>query len=163
MAHNKLSETSDLLLHFLSSIKNDFFIDNNFIKNFSLPPKEFQECMSDVSIPPSHVKVILYLERVKSSPISQIANKLNISKSNMTPIIDNLIELDLVKRYPDKNDRRILRVELTPKALDLFKLLENAAREIIKSKISSLSDNDLNALYDSLNTLSNILNKIDNN
>lgn len=162
MTINKLSETSDLLLNFLFFIKNDFFIDNNFIKNFPLCPKEFQEYITNGSIPPSHVKVILYLEKVKSSPISQIANKLNISKSNMTPIIDNLIELDLVKRYPDKNDRRILRVELTTKALDLFKLLENAAREIIKNKISSLSNDDLDALSNSLNTLSCILSKINN-
>lgn len=160
MTYSKLSETSDLLLNFLSFVRNDLFIDNNFLKNFPLCPKEFQKDIPDTSLPPSHIKVILYLEKVKSSSISQIANKLNISKSNMTPIIDKLIELNLVNRYSDNNDRRVLRVELTPKALDLFKSLESIAKEILKTKISSLSADDLDTLYDSLHTLLNILSKL---
>lgn len=157
MTYSKLSETSDLLLDFLFLIRNDLFIDSSFIKNFPL------KYISDISLPPSHINVILYLEKVKSSPISQIANKLNISKSNMTPIIDRLIELNLVNRYSDNNDRRVLRIELTPKALELFKSLESIAKDVIKDKISSLSDDDLDALSDSLNTLSSILSKIKDN
>lgn len=154
MTYSKLSETSDLLLNFLSLVRNDLFIDSIFIKN--LPAKY----ISDISLPPSHIKVILYLEKVKSSPISQIANKLNISKSNMTPIIDRLIELNLVNRYSDNNDRRVLRVELTPKALELFEFLKSIANDAIKDKISSLSDDDLDALSDSLHTLTSILSKL---
>lgn len=157
MTYSKLSETSDLLLDFLFLVRNDLFIDSSFIKNFPL------KYISDISLPPSHINVILYLEKVKSSPISQIANKLNISKSNMTPIIDRLIELNLVNRYSDNNDRRVLRIELTPKALELFKSLESIAKDVIKNKISSLSDDDLDALSDSLNTLSSILSKIKDN
>lgn len=155
MTDNKLSEASNLLLNFLSLIRNDLFFEN-------FPPriKDFPKCIIPTALPPSHIKVILYLEREKSVPISQVAKKLGISKSNMTPIIDKLMELDLVNRYSDKKDRRVLRVELTPKALDLFKYLESMAKEIIQSKISKLPDDDLDALSNSLHILSSILKKI---
>lgn len=160
MTNCKLSETADMLLDFLSLIRNDLFMDNDFLKNFPLCPKEFQQNISSPPLPPSHIKVILYLTKVKSSSISQIANKLNISKSNMTPIIDKLIELGLVNRYSDNNDRRVLRVELTEKSMKLFKYIESVAKNTIENKISSLSDDDLSALSDSLSTLSNILGKL---
>ncbi len=38
----------------------------------------------------------------------------------MTPIIDRLVEHGLVNKFPDPKDRRILRVELTDKAFELF-------------------------------------------
>ena len=78
----------------------------------------------------------------------------------MTPIIDKLIDMELVNRYTDNKDRRILRVELTPKALEIFKYLESAAKDSIKSKISILSAEDLDDLSTSLYTLSAILKKL---
>ncbi|WP_294405366.1 MarR family winged helix-turn-helix transcriptional regulator [uncultured Clostridium sp.] len=155
MTDNKLSEAASLLLDFLSLIRNDLFFEN-----FPLRIRDFPKCITPTTLPPSHIKVILYLEREKSVPISQVAKKLGISKSNMTPIIDKLIELELVNRYSDSKDRRILRVELTPKAMELFEYLESIAKKTIKNKISALSDNDLEDLSNSLCTLSSIMRKI---
>ena len=155
MTENKLSEATNLLLDFLSLIRNDLFFEN-----FPLRIRDFPKYITPTTLPPSHIKVILYLEREKSVPISQVAKKLGISKSNMTPIIDKLIELELVNRYSDSKDRRILRVELTPKAVELFEYLESIAKKIIKNKISALSDNDLEDLSNSLYILSSIMRKI---
>ena len=155
MTENKLSEATNLLLDFLSLIRNDLFFEN-----FPLRIRDFPKYITPTTLPPSHIKVILYLEREKSVPISQVAKKLGISKSNMTPIIDKLIELELVNRYSDSKDRRILRVELTPKAVELFEYLESIAKKTIKNKISALSDNDLEDLSNSLYILSSIMRKI---
>ncbi len=160
MSDSKLSKTADMLLDFLSLVRDGLFIGNDFTKNFPLNSNEFQEKICAISMPPSHINVILYLAKVKSSPISQIAKKLNISKSNMTPIIDKLIDLELVNRYTDNKDRRILRVELTPKAIELFKFVECAAKDSIKNKISILSTEDLDVLSNSLYSLSSILQKL---
>ena len=160
MSDSKLSKTSDAFLDFLSLVRDGLFIENDFAKNFPLNSNEFKQEICSISIPPSHINVILYLARVKSSPISQIAKKLNISKSNMTPIIDKLIDLELVNRYTDSNDRRILRVELTPKAVELFEHFKQAAKDSIENKISILSDDDLDGFLQSLNTLCSILKKL---
>lgn len=160
MSNCKLSTTADTFLSFLSLVRDGLFIENDFAKNFPLNSNKFREKICHIPIPPSHINVILYLARVKSSPISQIAKKLNISKPNMTPIIDKLIDLELVNRYTDSNDRRILRVELTPKAIELFQHFEQAAKDSIKDRISVLSDDDLDDFLKSLNTLCSILKKL---
>ncbi|MBN1054026.1 MULTISPECIES: MarR family transcriptional regulator [unclassified Clostridium] len=161
MHKQDLDKISDSLLTFLFLVKNNVFSENEFIKNFPKPPKEVEDYMNEFPMPPSHTKVILYLHKSSSSPISQIASNLGISKSNMTPIIDKLIEYGLVNRYPDSKDRRILRVELTAKALDIFEKFRNAAKAKLASKIEILDDDDLYALSDCVSKLYNIMQKIE--
>ena len=64
-------------------------------------------------MPPSHARIIFYLKFSGPVPISHAAKDLDISKPNMTPIIDKLIAEDLVRRYDDPNDRRIIKLEVT--------------------------------------------------
>ena len=55
-----------------------------------------------LSIPPSHAKVIFHLHCGGEASVSEIAKNLSISKSNMTPIIDKLIQENLVERFKDE-------------------------------------------------------------
>jgi DNA-binding MarR family transcriptional regulator len=129
-------------------------------KNFHPALDEEKKCFSDAPMPPSHVRVIFYLLEFNSSPISQIAENLKISKPNMTPIIDNLINHELVNRYTDPNDRRILRVELTDKALKIVDALRISIRDSFAEKISPLSDDELVMLDKSIENLVFLLKKL---
>ena len=111
-------------------------------------------------ISPFHARVIFYLLEFNSSAISQIADNLGISKSNMTPIIDNLINYGLVNRYPDSHDRRVLRVELTDKAHKLLDSFRVAIFTSFVEKISPLSDDEIILLNDSISNLVTILKKL---
>ena len=77
----------------------------------------------------------------------------------MTPIIDNLINYGLVNRYPDSNDRRILRVELTKKACKLLDAFRIAICNSFVEKISPLSDDEVIMLDDSISNLNNYIKK----
>lgn len=160
MDKDNLFKVADSLINFLWIIQNNVLKENDITKNFHSSINCGEGCVPDFSIPPSHVRVIFYLVESNSSPISQIADNLGISKSNMTPIIDNLINYGLVNRYPDSRDRRILRVELTDKAC---KLLDAFRIEICNSfveKISPLSDDEVVMLNDSISNLITILKKL---
>lgn len=160
MDKDNLFKVADSLVNFLWIIKNYVLKENDIAKNFHSPTNAPGDCIGDFSIPPSHIKVIFYLLEFNSSPISQIADSLNISKSNMTPIIDNLISYGLVNRYSDPNDRRILRVELTPKASELLKAFRVAICNSFVEKISPLSDDEITMLDDSISNLITILRKL---
>lgn len=149
MYKDNLLKVADSLVEFLFIIKNNVINENNMIKNFT-----------DFQIPPSHVRVIFYLLEFNSSPISQIAENLKISKPNMTPIIDNLINYGLVNRYTDPNDRRILRVELTDKALKISDAFRIAIRDSFAEKISPLSDDEIVMLNQSIENLLSLLKKL---
>ena len=160
MDKDNLFKVADSLVNFLWIIQNNVLKENDMTKNFHSPLNGEENCLSDFSIPPSHARVIFYLVDSNSSPISQIADNLGISKSNMTPIIDNLINYGLVNRYPDSNDRRILRVELTDKACKLLDSFRIAICNSFVEKISPLSDDEVVMLDDSISNLITILKKL---
>ena len=160
MDKDNLFKVADSLINFLWIIQNNVLRENDLTKNFHSSVNCGESCIADFSIPPSHARVIFYLADSNSSPISQIADNLNISKSNMTPIIDNLISHGLVDRYPDSKDRRILRVELTTKARTLLDAFRIAICNSFVEKISPLSDDEVNMLSDSISNLISILKKL---
>lgn len=160
MDEDNLLKVSESLVDFLWIIQNNMLKMPDIPKVLEMAQNNQDKCCSDLSIPPSHMRVIFYLVHYNSSPISQIAENLKISKPNMTPIIDNLINYGLVNRYNDPNDRRILRIELTKKANDLLIYFRIAFCNFFKEKISTLSEDDITILDNSISNLINILKKI---
>lgn len=139
MTSHKLYDVSDKLMQFVLHLNRHLFKPDEIFKG--------------LDIPPSHVKVIYYLSRMGPTPVSQIGKDLMISKPNMTPIIDKLINLGLVHRYCDPNDRRILRVENTEKASNLFRSHQECMKAKISSKLSLLGEDDLETVDDCLHQL----------
>ena len=161
MYNENLINLSNDFLHFLWIIKNNMFSEENLIKKFPYNiEKELDKYIEKYPMPPSHIKVLYYLNSNNKCSVSQIAKSLNISKPNMTPIIDRLISYDLVSRYTDSNDRRILRIELTPKAIEIFECLKSTLVENVCAHLSLLSDQDLKTLQDSINNISLIVKKL---
>ncbi|EJP6471982.1 MarR family transcriptional regulator [Clostridium sporogenes] len=118
------------------------------------------ELKRNFPLPPSHVKVIIYLKHNGNCSISKIAKDLLISKPNMTPIIDKLISENMVTRYTDSKDRRIIRVELTEKGTDFIKDQERLVKDLLTEKISNLPGDDLKYLSDHIVHLKDIILKI---
>ena len=155
-----LNRLADSLFDFLIIARNNIINEDEFLKNFPSPQKKFEEYMKKCPMPPSHIKVIIYLARVNSAPISQIASTLNISKSNMTPIIDKLISYGLVNRYTDEKDRRILRIELTELAFKFFNSFKDYAKSALLDKIAILPDDDLKEAQYCIEKLTSIFLKL---
>jgi DNA-binding MarR family transcriptional regulator len=44
--------------------------------------------------------------------VSEVARRLVIPKSQMTHLIDQLVDLDIVARHPDAKDRRVINISL---------------------------------------------------
>lgn len=121
----------------------------------------FHEFTKSSTIPPSQVKILFFLENKGPSSVSKIANFLEISKPNMTPLIDNLIQGEYVIRYSDPKDRRIIIIETTSKGKDFIKNEKLKLKKKFAEKLDSLSEEDLLKLNDHLLQMSDILNKLD--
>jgi DNA-binding MarR family transcriptional regulator len=85
--------------------------------------------------------------------VSEIGRKVCISKSNMTSLIDKLVEEGLVERSPYKNDRRVINISITEKGHEQLWSWRKHQNKQIRRKLSSLSNEDLEELYESLETL----------
>ncbi|MCE7698793.1 MAG: MarR family transcriptional regulator [Methanobacterium paludis] len=108
-----------------------------------------------------HYQILGVLEHYDDLPISHIGKKLHISKPNMTVQIDKLAEEGMVKRLPDKKDRRIIRIEITPKGKGFIETSQKEVEVIIKKNLSTLSKEELESLYQSTENIKKILLKID--
>lgn len=74
-----------------------------------------RETLAEHGLTPEHwgVMTTLYLGRDYCSTPGDLAADLELSSGAMTSRIDRLEQLGLVRRLPDPNDRRGVRVELT--------------------------------------------------
>lgn len=118
------------------------------------------ELTKGLPIPPSHVKVLFHLCHKGPSSVSDIAKRLIISKPNMTPIIDKLLSDGFVHRYNSPTDRRILMIEITDKARSFLKEQAEIMKNLLADRISSLSDEDLETLNESIKNMQNIMIKL---
>jgi len=111
-------------------------------------------------MPHSYYHVLKVLKKRGELPMSEIGRKVYISKSNMTSLIDKLVENGLAERLPDKNDRRVINIALTAKGDDLLDKWRKNSNNEIKNNLSILSDEDLEKFYESIKNIKAILNKM---
>ena len=146
MNTNNLPEISCDLFKLVINLHHTIFKQDEFLKSMPLPP--------------SHVKVIFYLMHNGPTAMSEIAHTLCISKSNMTPIIDKLIEEGLAIRGENPNDRRITLIETTDKTKELFEQTKKVAQERLSSRIQHLDSEDLTKLHQSIRIILPLLDKL---
>ncbi|WP_293848063.1 MarR family winged helix-turn-helix transcriptional regulator [Steroidobacter sp.] len=79
-------------------------------------------------------------------PLGWIAEKHFSRMSNITGVIDRLVRDGLVERLPDPDDRRIVRVKLTPAGDKLLRATRRPHREFLAKTMSPLADDDLRTL-----------------
>ncbi|MCE5215225.1 MAG: MarR family transcriptional regulator [Methanobacterium sp.] len=81
---------------------------------------------------------------------SEAGEKLYISKPNMTPLIDKLVQEKMVKRTRSQHDRRVVYIEITEEGKKFLYDAREAVEKNIKENLSNFDEKDLKKLYDSL-------------
>lgn len=114
----------------------------------------------ELCIPHSHMKAMFHIVVSGPCPVSKIADDLTISRSNMTPIIDNLIAEGYVNRYNAPNDRRVIMIEATEKAHAFIEHGKVKLAALLAEKIAVLDDQDKEALKTLIPQLNSIITKM---
>jgi len=112
-------------------------------------------------MPRSYYHVLGILKKRGELPMSEIGRRVHISKSNMTSLIDKLVEEELVERLPDKKDRRVINIAITNKGNGLLLNWRKYSNNEIRKNLSGLSDEDLEKFFESVENIKDILNKIE--
>jgi len=108
----------------------------------------------------SDFKVMGIMMRHGPLSMSRVGAWLGISKPNMTSVIDRLITEGWVERRQDQKDRRIIEVGLTSQGKMYMQDRWKEARESARKKLSTLSEEERNTLYTSLESVRVILSKL---
>ena len=117
-------------------------------------PKELKDQL------PRDYSIILASKYYENQPISVLADKLSISRSHMTAHIDQLVKAGLLKKVPDENDRRFIRVVVTPEGKNVRAECRKAFEEHTKQKLSILTSEELDEFDKSMQTIRNVVSKL---
>jgi DNA-binding MarR family transcriptional regulator len=93
-------------------------------------------------------------------PMTEISERLNVSKPNMTHIIDRLISEGKVGRSRGSKDRRVVNIRITPRGLRFAEGHRKIVKENVRRNISALSGRDRRILCESLDNIRMIVSKI---
>ncbi len=80
--------------------------------------------------------------------MNEISKKLFVTYADITLIVDNLEKRTYLKRFRGTHDRRIVRVELTPKGRTLWRRIRALHRRKVADLMDGLSTNELKELTD---------------
>lgn len=115
-----------------------------------------------IKILPLNQLVVLELLREEGSlSISRLCKKLTISRPQMTIVIDKLVDLDLVYRVHNEEDRRTIDINITEGGREYCLEILKIAKENLKNKLMSLSSEDLLMLLKSIEVIKSIFKKIE--
>lgn len=140
---SKLEKVTAEFLALLEYIGDEYFKPAEQITRSRLSPGQF------------HTLSILC--RKGALPMSELAGELKISKQQLTPMIAKLIESQLVVRKTDANDRRIVRIEITPAGRSIFETLGAEIKRNFTQKLSLIPEIELEELEEMVTRMQAIL------
>lgn len=107
--------------------------------------------------------LLIYLSFSKTPPtISEISKKYNRAQNTISEKISRLEEKELVSRIDDSMDRRITRVIITEKGLDLINTIrQERSNRVTYIALKKMKNREVENLLTNLSKLYNNLNKED--
>lgn len=77
---------------------------------------------------------------------TQIAKKLCVTRSAISQIVNNLENKGVIKRVPDKVDKKIAFIELTDASLEVYQTAKNLGENFVEDIIKEFGKNKLDQL-----------------
>jgi DNA-binding MarR family transcriptional regulator len=130
----------------MTKLKIDLITENLITIHPLLYKSISRPLRNQTSITPGGMFVMGNLKHYGMLSMSDIGKCLSMPKPHITVIVDKLIEEGYVERKSDPNDRRIVNILLTEKGRADFESIKLAVSENLKSKLLTLSDEELDKL-----------------
>ena len=140
---------------------NDLKLENQLCFSLYAASREviklYKPCLDKFNLTYTQYIAMLVLWESDKSTVKEIGKKLHLDSGTLTPLLKKIESMGLIKRYRDKNDDRVVIVELTNKGRNLKDEIICVPKEIV-SKIN-LEIDEIIILKDKLD---NLLDKLKN-
>jgi DNA-binding MarR family transcriptional regulator len=100
-----------------------------------------------------HLNVLFVLSGEGPLPMNRLAELLDVSQASATGIVDRMEQRGLVTRERDDDDRRVVRVALSPQGDGLIAGIASQRRDHLARLIDSLAEADATALLQGLRAM----------
>ena len=105
-------------------------------------------------------RALLFLLDSEEATMSMLSRGLAISLSAATGIVDRLIKKELVDRYRDTNDRRVVRVRLTENGSEVAQKARDELRRYTVGAFEALNEPDRNRLMSLMETIAGQISQV---
>lgn len=105
------------------------------------------------------IHTLLFLKENSGVNMSEIASFLQIELPSATSLVSKLVDRGLVQRLPDKEDRRVVKIELTETGTRLLSQTAELRSNKIKQLLTYLSDKQKHDLVTIMRTIKEYLEK----
>lgn len=89
--------------------------------------------------------------------VGEIADLTDVSQPAMSKMVDGLVSRGLIRREPDRQDRRLIALRLTPKGSTLFRHVQKTAQKRLGEQLQSLNSSEKRSLIRALNLIESVL------
>lgn len=101
----------------------------------------------------THFQVLAILDADGPTPMSRLAEQLQLGFSNVSGIIGRLEERGVVARVHDAGDRRMVLAQLTPAGVEMLKGVEETRLGYMRHLVQTLTPDERAAVLIALKTL----------
>lgn len=101
----------------------------------------------------------IFLVKQGYTTMSMLANELQVKLPTVTGIVNRLVKHNYLKRIADKDDRRLVRLELTKIGKKAFNQTVRTKKEQLNIFVDNVSRQDLVTIRSILEKLANNINK----
>jgi MarR family transcriptional regulator, organic hydroperoxide resistance regulator len=102
-----------------------------------------RQMLKEVGITPPQFVALQWISEDEGITIGELSSRVYTAFSTTTDMIDRLEERELVKRVKDENDKRLVRIHLQPKGLDLIKDVIRKRQTFLAEKLGTLSEDKI--------------------
>lgn len=90
--------------------------------------------------------ILTYVEK-EGTPSTKLAQQLGMKNSSLTRLLKKMEDDDCITRVVDQNDKRIIRIFLTPQGVERRKIAKKKVLEFNEKLMQKVSKRDLDAFF----------------
>lgn len=128
---------------FLNSVKD---IEKNLRMIDYIIRKEGRLILKDYSITVPQFEALQYLMHNENMTIGELSRKMHLAFSTITDLIDRMEKAELVSRMKDPSDKRVVRLKVLSKGIDVLEKVLSRRIEFLSGKLDSLTDEEKDKL-----------------
>lgn len=110
-------------------------------------------------LPLSYAQVLATLDIEESMTVTEISERFDIAKPNITPLIDRMIDAGYVKRVRNSTDRRVVHVIILEKGREKVREMVASLTNTVQGWSKAMTEEEIQKVTDAIEEIRSILAK----
>lgn len=115
----------------------------------------FKHFMDNAGLSPSQTSTLMRLYHGRSCLVSEIGSHVGVTNAAASQMIEKLVQMELVERSEDPEDRRTRHLRLTEKGRQLIQQAFSARKEWLEAVIASMPAERRSAIIQAIEEMTN--------